>query len=184
MKMKKTTVISLIFLSGILIFSSIQPTHASADYGITSVQHSPDPLLIEQNMTVTVEFYDAVDLHSLRLLVCELAPEFKCDPNPILMEREGNTFSASYVLTQEENATIGYHIQINYMNESSIIIPDNQDFLSMENIVEPLTGDFYFNAGEIEETSNSSGFTFGLISSIILIVAVVVKGKRKNSRIE
>ncbi len=180
MKMKKTTIISLIFLLGILSFFSIQATNASANYGITSVQHSPDPLMMEQNMTVTVVFYDADNLHSLRLFVCELAPQFICDPNAILMERVGDTFSASYVLTQEENATIGYHIQINYVNESSIIIPDSQDFLSMSNIVEPLTGDYYFSAGEIEEVDTSNGFTIGLISSIILVAAIVIKRKRNN----
>jgi len=180
MKMKKTTLISLTFLIGVMIFSSTQHSNASADYGITSVQHTPDPLLMEQNMTVTVVFYDASELHSLRLLVCELAPQFICDPSPILMERVGDTFSASYILTQEENATIGYHIQINYMNESSIMIPDSQDFLSMSNIVEPLTGDFYFSAGEIEEVNTSNGFTIGLISSVILVAAIVIKRKRKN----
>lgn len=177
--MKKTTIISLTFIFGILLLSSIQTTYASADYGITSVQHSPNPLLMEQNMTVTVEFYNATDLHSLRLLVCELAPQFICDPTPILMERVGNTFCAKYVFTQELNATIGYHIQINYLNETSKMIPDSQDFLSMENIVEPLTGDFYFSAGEIQgEIDGSNGFTIGLVSSMILLVAIVIKRKR------
>lgn len=177
--MKKTTIITLIFLFGILILSSIQQTYASVDYGITSIEHSPNPLLVEQNMTVTVEFYDSSEVDALRLLVCELAPEFICDPAPIMMERVGNTFSAEYVFTQEVNATIGYHIQILYLNETFIILPDSQDFLSMENIVEPLTGDFYFSAGEIEEVSNSSGFTIGLISSAILIAALLINRKRK-----
>ncbi|MHA1201582.1 MAG: hypothetical protein ACTSQ4_03575 [Candidatus Heimdallarchaeaceae archaeon] len=177
--MKKTTIITLIFLFGILIFSSFQPTYASADYGITSIEHSPNPLLVEQNMIVTVEFYDSSEVEALRLLVCELAPNFICDPAPIMMDKVGNTFSAEYVFTQEINATIGYHIQILYLNETFIIIPDSQDFLSMENIVEPLTGDFYFSAGEIEEVNTSDGFTIGLISSAILISALLINRKRE-----
>lgn len=180
MKMKKTTIITLISLFGILIFSSIQPAIASADYGITSVQHTPNPLDIEQNMTVTVEFYDATDVDVLRLLVCELAPEFICDPSPLIMQQEGNIFTASYILTQDLNATIGYHIQIIYENAIVIMIPDSQDFLSMENVVEPLTGGFYFSAGEIGEANASDGFTIGLISSVIIIAAIVMKRKRKN----
>jgi hypothetical protein len=154
--------------------------YASADYGITSIEHSPNPLIVEQNMIVTVEFYDSSEVDALRLLVCELAPNFICDPAPIMMEKIGNTFSAEYVFTQEENATIGYHIQIIYLNESFIIIPDSQDFLSMSNIVEPLTGDFYFSAGEIGEVNTSNGFTIGLISSVIIVAAIVMKRKRKN----
>ncbi len=179
MKMKKITLMSLTFLIGILILSSIQYSNASADNGITSIEYSPNPLIVEQNMIVTVEFYDSSEVDSLRLLVCELAPDFICDPSPIMMEKIGNTFSAEYVLTQEENATIGYHIQIIYLNESFIIIPDSQDFLSMSNIVEPLTGDFYFSAGEIEEVDTSNGFTIGLISSAILIAALSINRRRK-----
>ncbi len=177
--MKKTTIITLTFLFGILIFSSFQPTYASADYGITSIEHSPNPLLVEQNMTVTVEFYDSSEVDALRLLVCELSPVFKCDPAPIMMVKVGNTFSAEYVFTQEVNATIGYHIQIIFLNETFIIIPDSQDFLSMENIVEPLTGDFYFSAGEIEEVNTSNGFAIGMISSTILIAAILINRKRE-----
>ncbi len=179
MKITKKSIITLTFFFGILILSIIQPTYASADYGISSIEHSPNPLLVEQNMTVTVEFYDSSEIDALRLLVCELAPVFKCDPAPIMMQKVGNTFSAEYVFTQELNATIGYHIQIIYLNETFIIIPNSQDFLSMENIVEPLTGDFYFSAGEIEEVDASNGFTIGLIGSAILFVALLIYRKRK-----
>ncbi len=180
MNMKKTTLISLFFVLGILTFSSIEQTQALSDYGITSVQHTPDPLLMEQNMTVTVEFYDATDVDVLRLLVCELAPEFICDPSPLIMQQKGNIFTANYILTQNLNATIGYHVQIIYENATSLMIPDSQDFLSMSNIVEPLTADFYFSAGEIGEVSTSNGFTIGLISSVIIVAAIVLKRKRQN----
>ncbi|MCK4973156.1 MAG: hypothetical protein KAS52_07525, partial [Candidatus Heimdallarchaeota archaeon] len=71
MKITKKSIITSTFLFGILILSIIQPTYASADYGISSIEHSPNPLLVEQNMTVTVEFYDSSEVDALRLLVCE-----------------------------------------------------------------------------------------------------------------
>ena len=179
MKIRKTNLITVFFVFGILIFSSIQSTQASADYGITSVQHSPNPLVKDHNMTVTVEFYNSSEVNLLRLLVCELAPEFICDPSPILMQRDGDTFTVEYVFTQEENATIGFHIQIIFLNDSILMIPDSSDFLNMENIDEPSTGDYYFSAGEIKgETEVTNGFTIGIISSAIFIAVLVMKRKR------
>lgn len=66
-----------------------------------------------------------------------------------------------------------------YLEASKIIIPDSQDFLSLENIVEPLTGDYYFTAGEIQEESEpSDGLTIGIICTTLLIVVIVLKRNR------
>jgi len=180
--MKRIKLLDVVFflLMMILLCSISQESVASPDYGISSIHHSPEELVFNQNITVTIEFYDDPEIDLLKLLVCQISPEFQCDPLPTLMEQDGNSFTANYTIHQPINSTVGYHFQIIYSNASYIILPSSSDFLSSDNIIEVQTGVFYFLAGTVlEHAEENSGLLFSVVFLGLMVFTLLKKRRKK-----
>ena len=178
----------------LVLFQNEGMTAYAKDYGITKIQHSPEIISKGMDLNVTIDFYDETEILNVRLLLCQLSPDFVCS-SPIDMEKiKPNIYSGIFNITYPEGSVLGYHIMIVYENYSPVIVPDSLDFLSIDNIVEPLPGEYYIqipiqtttitetNTETNTETSNSEteqtkGFAFTL--SLLVLVSFVYLRKRK-----
>ncbi len=186
-KYSKIFSISLfIFILFLVLFQNEGMTAYAKDYGITTIQHSPETISTGMDLNVTIDFYDETEILNVRLLLCQLSPDYVCSA-PIDMEKiKPNIFSGIFNITYPEGSVLGYHIMIVYENYSSVIVPDSIDFLSIDNIVEPLPGEYYIKVpiqtATITETSNNDteltdGFAFTL--SFLVLVSFVYLRKRR-----
>lgn len=181
--------ISITTILFLIVSMSFNPTYSSvnkeidtcvADYGICSLSFNPKPLVSGDNLTVIVNFYDITNVSLVKLLVCQLSPEFKCEPTPTLMYEEYNaTFVGKFLVYYESGISVGFHIQIVYVNGSSVLIPDRVNFLDFET-AEPLIGEFFFDAGVVvDSTEKTSGFLI-LTAVLSLMVTMIWIKRRKN----
>ncbi len=181
MKIKYKSLVLLVI--GLLALATITNVEVSAsiDYGISEITHSPETLQKGQNMTVEVIFDNTTDVDIVRLLICTLSPSFVCEPQPIVMDNiSAITYSADFLIEYDEGTEVGYHIQIIYLNATSILIPDTSDFLGKE-IVEPITDEFFFSAGVVGGI-NKTGCC-GIFSTVLAVVAstIILKKKKKHN---
>ena len=190
MKKEKTSIrLSIIIILFLVASMTFNPTHATinkevdtcvADYGICSLWFNPQPLVSGENLTVIVNFYDTTNVSLVRLLVCQLSPEFKCELTPTLMNEEYNaTFVGKFLVYYESGISVGFHIQIEYVNGSSILIPDRANFLEFE-IAEPVTGEFFFDAGiVVDSTEKTRGFL--VLTAVLSLMVTTIWIKRRKS---
>jgi len=173
----------LVLVIGLITLATISnlKVRASNDYGVSEITHSPTILQKGQNMTVEITFSNNTDVDIVRLLICTLSPSFVCEPQPIVM---GNisaiTYSADFLIDYDEGTEVGYHIQIIYLNATSIIIPDSSDFLGMD-IVEPLTDEFFFSAGIVGGVSETG--CCGILSTVLAVTASTIIFKKKKKEL-
>ncbi|MCE7743144.1 MAG: hypothetical protein GOP50_11905 [Candidatus Heimdallarchaeota archaeon] len=166
-----------IFLSVLFIGDQVS---ATSDLGITSIEHSPSTLIQGENLTVTVVFYDTTNISQVKLLLCTITPEFLCEPQPILMvEMEAGTYEGKFLVDYDIGTTVGYHIKIVYENFTSVIIPETPTFLDMD-IIEPITGFYFFDAGAVQQRTDSAGCC-GIIGTVLAIgsTSLIAKQKKK-----
>ncbi len=179
-----------VFILILVLFQNEGMTAYAKDYGITTIQHSPETISTGMNLNVTIDFYDQTEILNIRLLLCQLSPDFVCSA-PIEMEKiSPNIFSGIFNVTYPEGSVLGYHIMIVYENYSSVIVPDSLDFLSIDNIVEPLPGEYYIQipiqtATTITETNtetsnNDTELTNGFASTLSFLVLVSFVYLRKR----
>jgi len=181
MAKKKILGISILILGLLTItFLSAMKINASSDYGVTEITHSPVPLQQGQNLTVQIIFHNETDVDIVKLLICTISPNFVCEPQPIIMNKIATlTYSANFLIEYEDGTEVGYHIQIVYLNGSSVIIPDTVDYLSMDNIIEPVTDEIFFSAGIVGDVSETG--CCGILGTVLAVVssAIIVKRKKK-----
>ena len=67
---------------------------------------------------------------------------------------------------------------ISYLNGSSIIVPDSDNFLALDNLVEPLTDDFYVSAGYVGGISETG--CCGILGAVLAVVSSIIFIKRKK----
>ncbi len=181
MLLNKRMQIFLIFLLLFSVTAFIQPKVTSADqYYIHEITYSPVHVTSGSNFTVTMSFTNTSGLDVVRLLICELSPEFKCEANAIIMVNEGNVFTGSFIVKYDAGTVFGFHFAISYTNGSYLEIPDSIDFLGINNIVEPVAGSFYFNITVEEPTSSSPGFLVSIGAISFVFLAVLWKSSRKH----
>lgn len=178
---KKILGISVLIIGLLAItFLLAMKINASSDYGVTEITHSPVPLQQGQNLTVQIVFHNDTDVDVVKLLICTISPNFVCEPQPVIMDEIVTlTYSASFLIEYEDGTEVGYHIQIVYLNGSSVIIPDTVDYLSMDNIIEPVTDEIFFSAGIVGDVSETG--CCGIIGTILAVVSssIIVKRKKK-----
>ncbi len=169
----------VVLLSAMFIGDSV---NASSDYGITSIAQSPTPLIFEENLTITVVFYDTTNISTVKLLICTITPEFLCESQPITMvEITSGTYEGKFLIDDYAiGTTVGYHLILTYENFTSIIIPDAPEFLEME-IIEPITGFYFFDAGAVQQRTEEAGCC-GIIGATLAVLStsLIAKRKRKN----
>jgi len=154
------------------------------DYGICSLSFNPKPLVSGENMTVIVNFYDTTNVSLVKLLICQLSPEFKCEPVPTLMNEEYNeTFVGKFLVYYKSGVSVGFHIQIVYINGSSLLIPDRANFLDFKT-AEPITGEFYFDAGIVmKSTEKTSGILIITAVLSLMVTTIWIKRKKTNANL-
>ena len=181
MKINKTGLTKFLPLI-IIVFSILfmgEQVRAETDYGITSIELDPSPLVIGENFTVTVVFYDTTNISQVKLLICTLTPKFLCEPQPTLMiEVNTGTYEGIFLVDYDVGTTVGYHIIIVYENFTSVIIPETPAFLDMD-IVEPLAGYYFFNAGAVQQPTDETGCC-GIIILILAISSVSLISKKNK----
>ncbi|MHA1219037.1 MAG: hypothetical protein ACTSSN_07590 [Candidatus Heimdallarchaeaceae archaeon] len=181
MAKKKILSVSILMIGLLTIsFLSTMKTNASSDYGVNEITHSPVPLQQGQNLTVQIVFYNDTDVDIVKLLICTISPNFVCEPQPIIMnEITTLTYTANFLIEYEDGTEVGYHIQIVYLNTSSVIIPDTVDYLSMDNIIEPVTDEIFFSAGIVGDISKTG--CCGILGTILAIVSstIIIKRNKK-----
>ena len=179
-KKKMIQTFTFILLMSLMLVS--QNINGLEDYGVTVINHTPETLHQNDILSVTVDFSDTTDIIFVKLIICQLEPQFLCEDSPIIMEEtETNAYTGDFPILFDVGTLVGYHIQIVYTNDSVIFLPDSIDFLDADNIIEPFTGDFYYNASYVleppEETSNVNSI-FLCIS--LAIISIVINKKRQN----
>ncbi len=154
---------------------------AEIDYGISSVSIDPQPLVAGENMTIVANFYDTTNVSLVKLLVCQLAPEFKCELTPIIMEEESSlSYEGKFLVYYENGVSVGFHLQIVYENGSSILIPDRENFLGF-NTSEPETDEFFFYAGIVgDSTEKTKGIV--VITSVLSLMVITIWIKRRKNQ--
>ncbi len=159
-----------------------QNINAAENYGVTAIEHTPATLHQNDILSVTVDFSDTTDIVYVKLIICQLEPMFLCEDAPIIMEEiESNTYSGDFLILFDVGTLVGYHIQIVYSNDSILFLPDGLDFLGADNIIEPLTDDFYYNASYVmEPTNETAGFSYLFLSISLAIISIVINRKRQN----
>ena len=173
-------------IATLIVLSILLSAGVTGELEITQVSQSSDVAQPNADFTVTLEFSDASDVELVKLLLCQLEPEFYCESNPILMEKTSeNVYSATFVVPFENGSVMGYHIQIVYTNGSDVMIPNAPDFLGMSNIVEPIQGEFYFKVPVLVSNENGNTETSPFIvpfGAFILLITShkLLKRKRDN----
>ncbi|MHA1302277.1 MAG: hypothetical protein ACTSQE_09330 [Candidatus Heimdallarchaeaceae archaeon] len=179
MKMSKriTYVLALTFL----LFLAYPTRTLAGKYGIQTISHTPDYISPNTNLTVSIEFSDTSDIETIRLLICQLSPEFKCEPKPILMEEETNVFTGVFYITYEAGSSLGYHFLISYTNGTDVEVPDSIDFLGLTTIVEPVEDSFYIKVDVNEPlTEDTPGFMITFAVPALLIITIYRKKRKLN----
>ena len=168
----------MIFLVITLNSRTIQ---AQVDYGVSSVSIDPQPLVSGENMTIEVDFYDTTNVSLVKLLVCQLAPEFRCELTPILMEEESSlSYVGKFLVYYDKGISVGFHIQIIYENSSSVLIPDRENFLGF-NTSEPQTDEFFFYAGIVgDPTEKTNGIA--VLTSVFSLMLITIWIKRRKKK--
>ena len=182
MKEKKLLVLSITLI--LLISTTFYGKNGDAleNYGVTAIDHTPTILHQNDILSVTVDFSDTTDILYVKLIICQLEPEFLCNDAPIIMEEtESNTYNGEFQISFDIGTLVGYHIQLVYTNDSIVFLPDSANFLGADNIIEPLTGDFYYNASYVvENTEETSCFGFLFLGISLAIISIVINRKRQN----
>ncbi|MHA1223112.1 MAG: hypothetical protein ACTSYD_00360 [Candidatus Heimdallarchaeaceae archaeon] len=192
MKLVRKKIFTKLSLVGILVlFSALIRVSATQNFGIVEIAKSPSTLVSGENMIVTIDFADVTNISMVKLLVCQLSPEFKCESQPIIMENITNEelptdivarFRGEFLVYYENGTSVGYHIFLVYENYTTVTIPESSNFLSME-IVEPTAGEYFFFAGIVgqeEETTKTVGFGFLTVLYGSVILLKMKKRRRKN----
>ena len=172
-------ILTLTILTSPILFG--QDIQAIENYGVTAIDHTPKTLQKNGILSVTVDFSDNTDILYVKLVICQLEPEFLCNDAPIIMEETAtNTYSGEFQILYEVGTLVGYHIQLVYTNDSIVFLPDSIDFLGDDNIIEPLTGDFYYNASYVvANTEETSCFGFFFLGISLAFISIVINRKRQ-----
>ncbi len=178
-KVTKFLPLFVIFLSILFVGDQVD---ALTSYGITSIQQSPSAPVHGENLTVTVVFYDTTNISYVQLLICTLTPNFLCESPITMVEQETGTYAGIFLIEYEIGTTIGYHIKINYDNDTAITVPERSAFLDMD-VIEPLTDFYYFDAGTVQAKTDSVGCC-GILGTVLAIssTSLIVKRKKKLNR--
>lgn len=175
MRKKLIVTILLIGFFTILLTQSIEATKT---YGISSVVKTPQALYQNENMTVTVEFENSSQIYSVKLLVCQLEPVYRCDAFPIVMQNDtSDIFSADYLVQFDIGTIVGISIIITYENFTMVHLPETSEFFDLD-IVEPETGIFYIAAGTVSVPEESSGFGAIFLGLSLLVVSIALKRRK------
>jgi len=181
---KRTIRIIQITILILIISFTIHNAKAVEKYGVTNINHSPQILQQNENMTVTVEFSYDTNISLVKLLICQLSPEFKCEAQPIVMDEiTDNVYSGKFSVRYDNGTQVGYHIIIVYENFTTVTIPETAEFLELD-IIEPVTGEFFINAGKVgEEPTPSKTGCLCIIpaGAAMLGIAITIKRRRKKS---
>jgi hypothetical protein len=177
---KRNTIIFTFFILFLVLTLNSRTTQAEIDYGVSSISIDPQPLVTGENMTISVNFHDITNLSLVKLLVCQLVPEFKCELAPIIMENETSyDYVGKFLVYYDKGTSVGFHIQIVYENGSSILIPDRENFLVI-NTSEPQTDEFFFYAGIVGVSTEETNGIMILTSILSLMVIAIWIKRRKN----
>ncbi|MHA1556516.1 MAG: hypothetical protein ACTSPM_06220 [Candidatus Heimdallarchaeota archaeon] len=174
------TIITALFLTS----SSLKVT--SAELAVVSVSHSPTEISKDTEVTVEITFNDDTNVSGVGIQYCSLVPEFVCHFPRIVMTSEAENIWNGNFTVIEESGVIGYEIVITLTNTSTLVAPDSIDYLGYDNIIEPLTGYFYFSINITEGTpTNSAPLSFGLgeltiTFSVIIFTRALITKRRKN----
>ena len=167
----------LIFITAFLVNKQV---YANSDYGILSIEYNPSPLISGKNMTVTAIFYDTTNISSVDLLICTFTPDFLCESPIDMIETSQGIYEGIFLISYDAGTTVGFHIKINYVNDTpATIVPETPEFQDMA-IVEPLTGFYYFDAGTVQVATDET-IGCGIVGTILAISSISVVAKKKNS---
>lgn len=180
--MKKQLIAALLITCSLILVA----LNGRAELGIVAVTQSSQTAEPHKDFTVTIQFSNDSDIELVKLLLCQLEPEFYCESNPIIMtETEDDVYSGTFEVPYENGSTLGYHIMIVYTNGSDVMIPNSLDFLGMDNIVEPATGEFYFSVpvliGGENNTTQETTLSIPFVSLVaVFIVQKILKHKKRK----
>jgi len=181
MKIKEEQQIGLgIGLITILVIS-FSPTILAQNYGITGISNEPNIAVLDEYLIFTIEFEDTSDIDNVRILICQLSPEFICEPQPTLTEPTDSGYVGEFLVDYEVGAKLGYKFLISYSNGTDLIVPDRIDFLGITNIVEPVTGDYYIEVDIQEDTEKTLGYIAFIVISGLLIITIIRKRLFSNN---
>ncbi|MCY3410555.1 MAG: hypothetical protein INQ03_02855 [Candidatus Heimdallarchaeota archaeon] len=166
--MKKIVVIGLFFL-----ILGIAPNTVRANpHGISSITYSPEVVYTDTNVTISIDFGDASNVTKVRSFYCKIQPDYNCHVPPLLLVQDGNTFSSSFIVVENNDETIGFDLVIYYEDSTVLTLPkDNPELTFGMKIAEPIDEMYYYqiDLGDTsdettEETNSTEDVTSGSIT--------------------
>jgi hypothetical protein len=174
----------LLILSISLSTVSGTPSHN----GVSAISHSPSVAEENENLTVSITFVDTANVSSVGMFYCRIEPEFLCYSQPFQLVLSENTYSVTFKVVENSSYVIGYHLFVEYSDETQIDFPDERKLDYGLTISEPSSGAFYYRVEIGQDDSNTptsntedietseTPFYFSL--SIIAIFAISYKRRK------
>ncbi len=197
----------LVFL--VLTLLSISPHESLAeedivkDYGIDSIDLSPENLVSGENYTLAIQFFENPNISTVTLYLYQIYPVFKNKTAPINMENipgyircpDCPRFGGNFTVNYNQGVTLGFQFQIKYSDLSSLMLPDSLDVIirNPQYCIE-FTIEYYkskdmllFVLEKLDDRFYTIFFTFSLILVLVFVTSlyfsIKFKGKKKRKSV-
>ena len=184
MKYEKYLGISvLLILSISLTSASGTPSHN----GVSAISHSPSVAEQNENITISITFVDTTNVSSVGMFYCRIEPDYLCHIPPYKLVLSENTYSITFNVEENSTQVIGYHLYIDYTDDTRINFPDDRQLDYGLVISEPIEGAFYYRVEIGQDDTNiptnntdDSNTTETPLFFNLGILALLVISKRKR----
>lgn len=168
----------------LLILSiSLSPVSGTPSHnGVSAISHSPSVAEENENLTVTITFVDTANVSSVGMFYCRIEPEYLCYSQPFQLVLSENTYSVTFKVVENSSYVIGYHLFVEYTDETEIDFPDERKLDYGLTISEPSSGAFYYRVeiGQVDTntpTNSTDGsnttetpvfFSLGILALLVI----------------
>jgi cytochrome c-type biogenesis protein len=102
-----------------IILLSVYLPQVGAESNVKSVTHYPENPFSYDEITVYVEVNDSSNITSIKLLFCQIEPEYKCYNPPLTLTLgENNTYSTVITQDLEQTSLLGLNLTVTYNDDS------------------------------------------------------------------
>ncbi len=176
----------------IMLGISLTPVSATPSHnGVTAINHTPVVAEQGKNITISITFVDTANVSSVGMFYCRIEPDYLCHIPPYKLVLSDQTYSISFNVVENSTQVIGYHLFIDYTDDTRINFPDDRQLDYGLTISEPIVGSFYYrveiglddtntptsNTDDSDTTTTPFYFSMGILA---LFVTSYKKKKLKD----
>ena len=156
---------SLIIL--MMLGISLFPVSATPSYnGVSAISHSPVVAEQGKNITISISFVDTANVSSVGMFYCRIEPDYLCHIPPYKLVLSDSTYSITFNVVENSTQVIGYHLYVDYTDDTRINFPDERQLDYGLTISEPIEGSFYYRVEIGQDISTAPSNTNGSETSI------------------